>query len=111
MNTAHVLSRSGDAMKLPRSIVIKGQKWIICQRKELFDDDGDACEGLCDYADKKIYIRRGLSRDEKMLTLLHEVFHAGMAEIHIDLGFDMNESITDGVTSILNEIFHFRIRR
>lgn len=111
MSLAHALSRSGDVMKLPRSIVIKGQRWRVCQRKELFDDDGDSCEGLCDYSEKKIFIKRGLKAEEKALTFVHEVFHAAMHELHIDLGHEMNESVTDGVTSILNEHFKFRIRR
>lgn len=58
-------------MKLPRKLWIGNTEWKVRQVKTLPHGDW----GLCDYEKETISIKRSLSFEEKLLTLVHEVIH------------------------------------
>lgn len=97
-------------MKLPPSVLIKGQRWKVRKKNRVVDDDGNLVHGMVCYEKKIIYIERGLKKSLEELVFCHEVVHAAMHELHIDLGYKMNESLTDGVTTILHQIFKLSLR-
>ena len=40
--------------------------------------------GACDYSGKKIYILKGMSKDDQMITLFHETAHAIQAVVGLN---------------------------
>jgi len=62
-------------MKLPKRIRVLGRPWRVKLVKNLKDDDGTKCHGLCKAEEKLIIIEKGPSHVMKE-TFLHEWFHA-----------------------------------
>jgi hypothetical protein len=62
----------------PRSIRISGKEWAV-KRVRTAGDLGGAC-GTCDYTASTISFASSLSPFDQKDTLLHEVFHALLAQ-------------------------------
>lgn len=63
-------------MKLPRSLVINGDRWRVLQ-KDLSNKD---YVGLCVHRRCEIQVDSNLTGEEKLETFLHEVLHACLRE-------------------------------
>lgn len=92
-------------MKLPRKKKIKGNIWRILEIDQPIDDDMEPCWGLCDYVNRIIYIKKKLSKDSKLATYLHEVLHASLHEIALDLGHKEDERVVLELEKILLGLF------
>lgn len=55
-----------------RTVKIAGQRWRI-----VYGDPGRNALGLCVFAERKIIIRRGLTKLEEFGVVVHECLHAG----------------------------------
>jgi len=93
--------------KLKSSIMIKGSRYKIKNRKYLKDDDGALCDGLHDHINKIIYVRSGLDGAELRKTFFHEFFHAYLFECHIREGLDtqLEEVIVETLSQALDNNF------
>jgi Zn-dependent peptidase ImmA (M78 family) len=65
---------------LPSTLNIQGVKWLVKSVKDLADDHGRECHGLCSPADKTIFIRANDSESVQAESLIHESFHAICAQ-------------------------------
>jgi hypothetical protein len=63
-------------IKLPKTMMIKGEKWRLYYRHNLVDDRGAAVAGLACFPTRKIYIDMSLDPRDILSTFLHEFFHA-----------------------------------
>ena len=100
-------------MRLPRSFVIKGSRWGVKTRAQgrLFDDDGNAVLGLCDYENKTIWVERGHSKEMTADILLHEFIHASAEELHLQLSRSQDEILALGLTQCLLQCFEIHPKR
>lgn len=64
-------------MRIPRKIKVGGSWYNVDMSKEL---DGQC--GRCDLTEQTIYISKELTRDQKEVTLWHEIIHAINICIH-----------------------------
>lgn len=96
-------------MRIPKSVVIKGQEWTI-EYKWNLRDDGALVDGLCVYSERKIIIRRELSKEEKPMVFLHEINHAILFESHVEplLSRDVEEVICDSMAKVYLDLFKMR---
>lgn len=97
-------------MKLPKSVLIKGERWHLKKTKNLHDDKGDLCLGICDYEKRVIQVDPEQNNEMFLYTLIHELMHASLHELHIDISDDLNEVISDGVGFILSQLFHIKFK-
>ena len=97
-------------MKLPRSILIKGSNWKVRRRKHL-DLDGQECYGLCDYSERTIWVQSGLDKELETLVFIHELIHASVHELHLDLDGVTDEILADGLSAILVSLFKINIHK
>lgn len=94
-------------MKLPKSFVIKGERWDVRISDELADKDWAA---QSDPSNREIKIHSDVSARDLKQTLLHEFFHACIKELHVVLEAGVEEVIVDGMAKCLIESFHVRPR-
>lgn len=97
-------------MKIPKSILINDQKWVIKYKWNLSYKRAK-CHGLCDYDNRTIFIDRGSLKEERPHIFLHELFHACLHEYGIELGGDIEEAIADDYNQFLLEKFTIRLKR
>ncbi len=67
-------------MKIPRSIRIKGNKWLIKHKWNLRNSKGEELDGECDPVNKIIFIDRACTKEEKQAAFIHEMAHAYFVE-------------------------------
>lgn len=78
-------------MKIPRSILVLGDKYKIKEKKKVFLN-GNQVAGLCCFYSKTIYVDSTLPKDEKFRVFLHELAHAAYAAIGCDQVLNSNEN-------------------
>lgn len=66
---------------------------------------GNECYGLCDYENRTISVQRHLQDEMCTQTFAHELIHATLHELHIDLDKVLDEALAEGISLILSEIF------
>lgn len=91
-------------MVLPKRITIKGKEWTIKRPRKLVER-GNECYGLCDYDARIISVLRNLEDAMCAQTFAHEIIHATLHELHIELDKVLDEAIAEGVSLILSEVF------
>ena len=98
--------------RLPKSWTILGEEW------EIIESDNIPCPtdpaGLCRPAKKVIYVKKTQPHEEKMSTLLHELFHALFSELSFEntsLTDDMEELIVDHIARFVTKCFRLKIKR
>lgn len=98
----------GGAIKIPSKFIIKGKTWQVKYKKNL-KADGYDCDGVCDYGTRTITLKRGLSKDGKKATFLHELFHVIVHEAHINhgtkFGSGLEEVLADAFVDCLSTLF------
>lgn len=70
-------------MRIPKRFKLSGSDWRVEYKWKLVDEDGNEALGLCDYANRVIYLDRLESRDSKFATFFHEFIHAVLHEAHL----------------------------
>jgi len=103
-------------MKIKKEFLIKGKLWQVEYKWGLRHEDGQLCDGLCDRANRIIWLRREASPEEKWQTFLHEVNHAIISECHIatdgDLKNELIEEIfCDAVADVMSDLFDIKWKR
>lgn len=91
-------------MKTPNFVIIKGEKWRISWRKKLIGEKNEELWGDCDYEKRIIRLSKAQPDNMKLSTLIHELTHAGLHELHVDISSDLNEVICDGLGYIFSQI-------
>lgn len=84
-------------MKLPKSKMIKGEKWLVRFKWNLRDEEGNECYGLCDFSSRTIFIDRLCPMEMRKQVFFHECLHAVIHELCIDIPHAVEESIVEGV--------------
>ncbi len=87
-----------------------GEKWTIYEvasgSQHLIDDDGNRCNGMCDYDSCKIYVNRDLEISAKTHAVLHELVHALLHVTGADKAYDMDDKKDEDVVSALTPALH-----
>lgn len=63
--------------------------YVVSKKKTVKDDDGNECIGLIDYHESTIFLRKDVSEQVLIQTLIHEVMHG----IMVESGFASGEGI------------------
>jgi Zn-dependent peptidase ImmA (M78 family) len=91
-----------------KGIRVKGTyyKIFFVDIKEKFDVE--CVVGYCFSDKKEIYVEKNLNKENKIKTLLHELFHALMHEISLDqvISSDNEQLIVDNFANATYEIFN-----
>jgi hypothetical protein len=67
-------------MNLPKSIIIKGEKWKIQYIYKLKDSAGNELDGLTEFPNREIKLNCDQDPRSFLNTFLHEYFHACVME-------------------------------
>ena len=97
-----------QAVKIPKSIWVKGQEYTIAKSSELDEDiEGNTCN-----ITKHINISTTSKDDELKRCLLHEIGHAIQYETGISqaLSTEMQEVVTENFANVIIDIFHVRFK-
>lgn len=102
-------------MKIPSSIMIKGNKWFVKVKKNLKLDD-DSVNGLCDPDVNTIFLDSELKDTERLRVYLHELVHAILHDAHISGhkgGVDgiVEEVICDAISIEFLRLFEIKPRK
>lgn len=95
-------------MKLPKKKKIEGKIWRISQVEQPVNDDGEICWGVCDYNTRTIFIKARLAKEEKLKTYLHEILHAALHEIGLELGYSRDEITVQKLENIICRLFRLQ---
>lgn len=87
-------------MRIPTKFELKGKVWKVRYKSSL-QFGGGACDGLCSFSNRTIYINKDLPKADRQATFLHELFHALIFEAHIA----PNARFSEGVEEVLCEAF------
>jgi len=81
-------------------INIKGQEYLVVYVDRVDSDDND---GECDRVKKKIKIKKSLGEAERQATLIHELFHAVLAEVCVSelISVDLEEIIVENLSTYI----------
>lgn len=98
-------------MTIPKHVWIKGEKWKVKWVKNL-TEEGIECYGLADYDNRVISLDKDLKKDKKLMeyTFLHELNHAALHELHIDIPRELDETISDGLAFIYHQLFDIKMK-
>lgn len=81
------------------SVDIGGQTWRVSVRKRL----PKKTVGLCDYATRTIYIKRGLNIYDTVGTAIHEAVHATMPRASEDAVANVERAAVAVVVAALSQ--------
>lgn len=88
-------------MKIPAKVKIKGRIYYQIVWSDLIRDDPE-CLGLTDGEQRTIYLKLGMSEQETVKTLIHELLHA--------LEFEWETPIPHRITYTLEEAIYRLLR-
>jgi hypothetical protein len=97
-------------MRIPRSLMIKGERWSIRHKNNVEDDEHNKCYGICNFEDRVIYLEKGMSKELEAETFIHEVFHAVLYEMHMNLDREIEEQVIDGLSYAVVNMFDVNIK-
>lgn len=84
---------------IPRSVRVGA----IDYRVMLVNRSAIRADGLCEYGASRIKIDRGLSVQEKLLTLWHEILHAVTYEASVKMSEEDNDRIARLIFSVVRD--------
>jgi Zn-dependent peptidase ImmA (M78 family) len=101
-------------MKIPKSIEIKGERWIIIRKTreqlqamtEFGLEPGESLNGYTDFENKVICIGSDIIGKELVNTLIHELGHAVLHMCHVSLDRALEEIIVDALASDISKRFN-----
>ena len=104
-------------MKIPKQFEIRGKTWRIEYKWRLTYNKAQVL-GLCDFDTRTIYIDRGIDKETKFSTFLHEWLHAvlheyecGMDNKQSPITRDQEEDIIHAIETELVGAFKLRFAR
>jgi Zn-dependent peptidase ImmA (M78 family) len=100
-------------MKIPKSILILGQKISVYQVKDLKDKDGTRVDGLYNSEKYLIKIDSNLKGRARIHTFMHEYCHAIIDIIgahNCEISPDLEEIIVDNIGRSIADNFILRMR-
>lgn len=82
-------------------IKVRGVRWYIKEVEDLKHDDGEKCDGICDFKSKTIKIDPAQKGKAYTRTFLHEYFHAFLHEAGIGchLSTEVEETLVRNMES------------
>lgn len=83
-----------ESTKIPPHVFINGSKYSIVRAWAIKNDKGEVLDGDVSFAEKKIRLAHGLTKEELLETYLHEYIHAFNHE------FGLYNFITDEVDEV-----------
>lgn len=92
-------------MRIPKEITIKGKTWFIEYKWKLHDPYHGHCHGLCDPAQRIIYLDRLIPKEEKPAVFLHELGHAILHEAHLHESGGVDGFVEEAVVSAFADAF------
>lgn len=69
---------------IPKSIIVRGRKWLVKFVEDLQNEDGVKSAGLCCDKTKTIEINKGMTADQIFEVFVHEWLHSVWFECGID---------------------------
>lgn len=96
-------------MRLPKTVTIKGNVWKVVRANRI-TYRGNECYGLCVYGKRQIRVLKRLEAQLTLHTFMHELAHATLHEMHIDLGAVLDEAVCDGITQEIVNNFDIKLR-
>ena len=96
---------------IPRKISIKGNDWTVKKEKDVRDDDGNECLGLCVYGERKILLEKGMNKSEELEVFFHEFLHSLIHEVHLDIGPKAEEMFVEAATQEIFKNFNIKIKK
>jgi len=89
-------------LNIPETVKIGWRNYTITQSEHRTGDNGGDLLGKIFYEDREIYLYEKLEKEEKVVTLLHEVVHG----ILYNMGHEMcsNENFVTGFTENLYQV-------
>lgn len=111
MNLLRKIKHKDAIVKFPKALKIKGEIYKIKFKKVIISDEGKPCYGITDLKKKIIYLESGLSEKDRMLIMVHEMFHVILCETHMSLDEDLEESIVEALSTAVLEKFHIRFKK
>lgn len=101
----------GFIMRLPKTIKILDNVWTVEEKGRVVDENGEKLWGSCCYDGRKIEIKSTLSDYNKLLTYIHEFYHAALFEHGIELKSDIEEMIVECLSSETLKHFDIKLKK
>ena len=104
-------------LRFPKTIEINGETWTIVFQQFIKDPEGKASKqgdkilGLCDPSTNTIKICKGLSYDETIETLCHELIHLCENAYNFTIPHKNVYKLDKGLSAALTQIFIHRRKR
>lgn len=83
-------------MGFPKSVQVGGTRLSVELLEQPIAEDGDKCDGLYRPPLAQIQIKRGLCREKRFMTLVHEMEHAAIDDAGVDVKL---EKLVDSTTA------------
>jgi len=98
---------------LPKSIAVFGVRYkvrLVSNPNYKGDGSSSGNDGIVDHDKKEIQIDKELSHEEKVSTLIHEMFHVLVKRLSLYQVIDsqLEEVIADGVAAMISENFNVK---
>lgn len=97
-----------------RGVEVGGNQIDVFLVEDLRADDGELLDGEWRPRENVILINKGLSGRRRLVTLVHEAFHAAELEFHIDVKHQAIHTLSSIAVQVLAqffEVFHESHRR
>ncbi len=88
----------------PRLVTIGENVWTIQFVKSL---DGNKDTGECDSHENVIRVRLGLTPEERLKTIIHEIFHAWEYEYGLSIPHKLIYALEEPITDFIAENLRF----
>ncbi len=92
-------------MRIPKKIRIKGELWKIKWKSDL-KHNGELVYGLSDFDTRTITLNRDMPRDLYLHSFIHEVTHATLYELHVEVNIELEEVTADGIGYVFSKVFN-----
>lgn len=92
-------------MKLASRLTILGHAWTVhyWPRKDFVSKFGDTDVGYAECEDKEIYLYCGVSLERIEMTLRHELFHAYVSELCLDVANLSGDQMEEACAELLSK--------
>jgi hypothetical protein len=89
-------------MEIPNSFQLMGHRWTVQRMPGSFEEDGDLCNGICDFQTLTIRVNTDAADSLVMHSFMHEVMHAVLWTLGHELA--TNEGFVDATGAALAQV-------